>query len=126
MPEENELYVIAEKLARGEDGKDSFSAKLVACCKTLARIHDYKKIIMLYGLPIDNDEFAQFFKHFISKKNVILACEAESPSKLSDYGKKICELSRISLKNEDLSEQRNTAAIKTDSLIKLVIRDKYE
>ena len=126
MPEENELYVIAEKLARGEDGKDSFSSKLVACSKTLARIHDYKKIIMLYGLPIDNDEFAQFFKHFISKKNVILACEAESPSKLSDYGRKICEFSRISLKNEDLSEQRNTAAIKTDSLIKLVIRDKYE
>ena len=126
MPEENELYVIAEKLARGEDGKDTFSSKLVACCKTLARIHDFKKIIMLYGLPIDNDEFTQFFKHFISKKNVVLACEAESPSKLSDYGKKICEFSRISLKKEDLSEQRNTAAVKTDSLIKLVIRDKYE
>ena len=81
---------------------------------------------MLYGLPIDNDEFTQFFKHFISKKNVVLACEAESPSKLSDYGKKICEFSRISLKKEDLSEQRNTAAVKTDNLIKLVIRDKYE
>ena len=126
MPEENELYVVAEKLARGEDGKDFFSSKLLACCKTLARIHDYKKIILLYGLPIDNDEFTQFFKHYISKKNVILACEAETPSKLSDYGKKVCELARISLKKEELAEQRNTAAIKTDSLIKLVIRDKYE
>ena len=126
MPEENELYVIAEKLAHGEDGKDFFSAKLIACCKTLARIHDFKKIIMLYGLPVDNDEFSQFFKHFISKKNVVLACEAESPSKLSDYCKKICELSRISLKKEDLSEQRNTAALKTETLVKLVIRDKYE
>ena len=126
VPEEGELYVIAEKLARGEDGKDFFSAKLIACCKTLARIHDFKKIILLYGLPVDNDEFTLFFKHFISKKNVILACEAESPSKLSDYGKKICELARISLKKEELAEQRNAASIKTESLVKLVIRDKYE
>ena len=126
MPEENELYVIAEKLVPGADGKDFFSSKLVACCKTLARIHDYKKIIMLYGVPVDNDEFTQFFKHFISKKNVILACEAASPSKLSEYGKKICELARISLKREDLAEQRNAASLKTESLVKLVIRDKYE
>ena len=126
IPEENELYVIAEKLAPGADGKDFFSSKLVACSKTLARIHDFKKIIMLYELPLDNDEFTEFFKHFISKKNVILACEAESPSKLSDYGKKICEFSRISLKSEDLAEQRSSASVKTDSLIKLVIRDKYE
>ena len=126
MPEENELYVIAEKLIPGEDGKDFFTSKLITCCKTLARIHDFKKIVLLYGLPVDNDEFTLFFKHFISKKNVILACEAETPSKLSDYGKKICELARISLKSEDLAEQRNSASIKTESLIKLVIRDKYE
>ena len=81
---------------------------------------------MLYGLPLDNDEFAQFFKHFIMKKNVILACEAESPSKLSEYGRQICELSRISLEKEELEEQRHSAAIKTKTLVKLVIRDKYE
>ena len=80
---------------------------------------------MLYGLPVDNDEFVQFFQHFISKKNVIFACEAESPSKLSEYGKKICELARISLNKEELAEQRRTASIKTNSLVKLVIRDKY-
>ena len=126
IPEENELYVVAEKLTPGADGKDFFTSKLIACCKTLARIHDYKKIIMLYGLPVDNNEFSQFFKHFISKKNVILACEAVSPSKLSDYGKKVCELARISLKKEDLKEQRDAASIKTNALVKLVIRDKYE
>ena len=128
LPEEDELYVIAEKLASGAgtDGKDFFSPKLVACCKTFARIHDYKKVLLLYGLPLDNEEFTQFFKHFIMKKNVILACEAECPSKLSDYGKKICELSRISLKKEDLEEQRHSACIKTKTLVKLVIRDKYE
>lgn len=121
IPEEGELFVIAEKLAG-----DDFSAKLVACCKSFASIHDYKRVLMLYGLPVDNDEFVQFFQHFISKKNVILACDAESPSKLSDYGKKICELSRISLNKEELADQRRTASIKTNSLVKLVIRDKYE
>lgn len=126
LPDEPELFVIAEKLAKDENGKNNFSAKLVNCCKTFARVHDYKRIIMLYGLPLDNDEFAQFFKHFIMKKNVILACEAESPSKLSEYGRQICELSRISLEKEELEEQRHSAAIKTKTLVKLVIRDKYE
>ena len=68
----------------------------------------------------------QFFQHFISKKNIILACEAESPSKLSDYGKKICELARINLSKEELTEQRHSASIKTNTLVKFVIRDKYE
>ncbi len=126
MPEDPELFVIAEKLAKDDSGKDDFSKKLVACCKTFARIQDYKKIIMIYGLPLDNDEFVQFFKLFIAKKNVILACEAESPSKLSDYGKKICDYARISLKKEDLAEQRRSASVKTKTLVKLVIRDKYE
>ena len=121
VPEEGELFVIAEKLAG-----DDFSEKLVTCCKTFARIHDYRKILMVYGLPLDNEEFVQFFQHFVSKKNVILACDAESPSKLSDYGKKICELARISLNKEELAEQRRTASLKTHTLVKLVIRDKYE
>ena len=125
LPDEPELFVIAEKLAKDENGKPAFSAKLVTCCKTFARIHDFKRIIMLYGLPLDNDEFTQFFKHFIMKKNVLLACEAESPSKLSDYGKQICEFARISLKKEELEQQRHSAAIKTKTLVKLVIRDKY-
>lgn len=125
IPEEPELYVIAEKLAKDADGKTNFSSKLITCSKTFARIHDYKKIIMLYGLPLDNDEFAQFFQHFIAKKNVILACEAESPSKLSEYGKTICDLARISLEKEELAEQRRSASVKTRTLVKLVIRDKY-
>ena len=126
IPDEPELFVIAEKLAKNADGAEDFSAKLVTCSKSLARIHDFKRIIMLYGLPLDNDEFTQFFKHFIMRKNVMLACEAESPSKLSEYGKKICELARISLNKEDLEEQRHSASLKTKTLVKLVIRDKYE
>ena len=81
---------------------------------------------MLYGLPVENEEFAQFFKHFIAKKNVIFACEAESPSKLSDYGKTVCDLARISLNKDELAEQRRSAAVKTGVLVKLVIKDKYE
>ncbi len=126
LPDDPELYVIAEKLAKDENGKDNFSSKLIACCQTFARIQDYKRIIMLYGLPLDNDEFAEFFRHFISKKNVILACEAESPATLSDFGKTICDYARISLKKDELVEQRRTALLKTKTLVKLVIRDKYE
>ena len=126
VPDEPELYVIAEKLAKDENGKDNFSSKLIACCQTFARIQDYKRIIMLYGLPLDNEEFTQFFKHFIAKKNVILACDAESPATLSDFGKTICDYARISLKKEELAEQRRTAVLKTKTLVKLVIRDKYE
>jgi hypothetical protein len=126
LPEDPELYVIAEKLAKDENDKNNFSSKLVACCQTFARIQDYKRIIMLYGLPLDNEEFVQFFKHFIAKKNVILACEAESPATLSDFGKTICDYARISLKKEELIEQRRTVLQKTKTLVKLVIRDKYE
>ncbi len=125
LPDDPELFVIAEKLAKDENGKDNFSSKLVACCDYFAKIQDYKRIIMLYGLPLDNDEFAEFFKYFISKKNVILACEAESPSTLSDFGKSICDYARISLKKEELAQQRHSALEKTKTLVKLVIRDKY-
>lgn len=126
LPDDPELFVIAEKLAKDENGNDNFSSKLIACCNYFAKIQDYKRIIMLYGLPLDDDEFAEFFRHFISKKNVILACEAESPSTLSDFGKTICDYARISLKKEELAQQRHSALEKTKTLVKLVIRDKYE
>ena len=126
LPEDPELFVIAEKLVKDESGKDNFSSKLVACCKTFAQVQDYKRVIMLYGLPLDNDEFKEFFKHFIAKKNVILACEAESPATLSDFGRTICDYARISLKKEELAEQRRSAIVKTRTLVKLVIRDKYQ
>jgi len=125
LPDEPELFVIAEKLAKDESGKNNFSSKLLACCKYFAKIQDFKRVIMLYGLPLDNDEFVQFFRHFIAKKNVILACEAESPSTLSDFGKTICDYARISLKKEELAQQRRSALEKTKTLVKLVIRDKY-
>ena len=126
LPDDPELFVIAEKLTPDENGKNNFSSKLIACCQTFARIQDYKRVIMLYGLPLDNEEFVEFFRYFIAKKNVILACEAESPSTLSDFGKTICDYARISLKKEELAEQRRTALLKTKTLVKLVIRDKYE
>ncbi len=124
-PADPVLFVIAEKTVETANGKD-FSPKLISCCKTFARIHDFKRVIMLAGLPLDNEEFEQFYFHYMSKKNVILACEAESPATLSDYCKKICEESRISLDKEELNEQRKRVTVKTDTLIKLVIRDKYD
>ena len=62
----------------------------------------------------------------IVKKNVILACEASSPSTLSDYCKKVCEEARISLNSAELNDQRKRISIKTNTLIKLVIKDKYD
>ncbi len=125
-PEDPDLFVVAEKTVTGADGNPAFSKKLLTCCETFAKIHDFRRVILLAGLPLDNEEFMQFYFHYINKRNVILACEAASPSKLSDYGKTICEQSRISLDPAELKEQRELATQKTDSLIKLVIRDKYD
>ena len=124
-PEDADLFVVAEKTVTGEDGQKAFSSKLELCCKKFAAIHDFKRVILLAGLPLDNDEFMQFYFHFISKKNVILACEASCPSKLSDYCKTICEESRISLETKDLLEQRKLISVKTDNLITLIIQDIY-
>lgn len=125
-PEDGDLFVIAEKIITSDIGEHSFSEKLMTCVKKIARIHDFKRIIMLYALPSDNEEFQQFYFHFINKRNVIFACEAASPASLSDYGKMICEQSRISLDSNELAEQRKRVSIKSDMLIKLVIQDKYE
>lgn len=126
VPEDGDLFVIAEKTVTGENGNKDFSKKLLACCNTFARIHDFQRVFLLAGLPFENEEFTQFYFHYINKRNVILACQAEKPSLLSDYAKKICEESRISLDRNELNEQRKSAAQKTDMLIKLVIRDNYE
>lgn len=126
VPEDPDLFVVAEKTVTGADGKPAFSKKLLSCCETFAKIHDFRRVILLAGLPLDNEEFMQFYFHYINKRNVILACEAASPSKLSDYGKTICEQSRISLDPAALKEQREQATQKSHTLIKLVIRDKYE
>ena len=124
VPEESELFVIAENLSE-ENGNHFFSKKLTACAKKLADIHDYKHVIMLHGLPLDNEEFMQFFYHFIPKKNVVFACDAATPSALSDYGKEICEAARINLSKEDIEEQRRTAVEKGNTLLKIIIRDSY-
>ena len=126
VPEDPDLFVIAENLFTDAQGNADFSPKLISCCKTFARIHDFKHIVLLNGLPFDNEEFLQFFHHFIVKKNVVLACSAASPSELSDYCKKICEEARISLNSNDLNEQRKKISIKTDTLIKLVIKDQVQ
>ena len=125
-PADSDLFVIAEKIITSDIGEHSFSEKLMACVKKIARIHDFKRIIMLYALPSDNEEFKQFYFHFINKRNVIFACEAASPASLSEYGKMICEQSRISLDSNELAEQRKRVSIKSDILIKLIIQDKYE
>ncbi len=126
VPSDRELFVIAEKLVSDANGNKNFSQKLQHYCKQVAAVQDFTRIYLLYGIPVENDEFMQFYHHFISRRNVILACDAPSPSKLSDFCKLVCEESNISLDREDLLQQRKQIATKNDSLIKLVIQDKYE
>lgn len=120
---EPDLFVIAEITVTNENGEEAFTEKLEKCCHRFAQAQDLKRVVLLAGLPVENEEFVQFYKHFISYKNVVLACDAASPSKLSDYARKICELSRINLTKEALTDQRKKVSIKNDSLIKLVIQD---
>ena len=120
---EPDLFVIAEITVTNENSEETFTEKLEKCCHRFAQAQDLKRVVLLAGLPVENEEFVQFYKHFISYKNVVLACDAPSPSKLSDYARKICELSRINLSKEALTEQRKKVSIKNDSLIKLVIQD---
>lgn len=126
VPSDGELFVIAEKTVVSPSGSPAFSSKLVKTAKTFAYIQDFKRIIFLNGLPFDNDEFVQFFHHFMGQKNVVFACEASNPSNLSEYGKTICEESRISLERDELISQRKKISVKNNTLIKLVIQDKYE
>lgn len=126
LPSDPELFVIAEKTVTGADGAVAFSSKLVKTARTFAHIQDFKRIILLNGLPVENDEFMQFYHHFIAQRHVVFACEASSPAKLSEYGKTVCEESRISLDRDDLISQRKKISIKNNTLIKLVIQDKYE
>ena len=118
-----DLFVVAEITVTDESGKESFTEKLEKCCRKFAQVQDLKRIVLLAGLPVDNDEFMQFYRPYISYRNVILACDAPSPSKMSAYAKTICEQSRIDLSKEFLLEQRKKISIKNSSLIKLVIQD---
>lgn len=118
-----DLFIIAEQICTDEGGTERFTAKLENCARRIAEIQDFKRIFMLGGLPVDNDEFMQFFYHYMSMKNVLLACTSPSPSKMSDYAKKICENARIDLEKEALVKQRKRIGIKNNNLIKLVIQD---
>ena len=117
-PADADLFVIAEMLDNGD-----FTKKLESIARRFAQIQDYKRIFMLSGLPVDNDEFMEFYRLYVSNRNVVFACEASSKSDLSDYGKTVCEYSRIDLSHEALQEQRKNISTKNDILIKLIIRD---
>ena len=118
-PEDADLFVIAEIMK-----KKDFTKKLEAVARRFAQIQDYKRIFMLYGLPVDNDEFMEFFKLYVSNRNVVFACKAATKSELSEYGKKVCEYSRIDLSHQALLEQKKNISTKNNTLIKLIIQDK--
>ena len=118
-PADADLFVIAELL---EDG--DFTKKLEAVVRRFAEIQDYKRAFMLYQLPVDNDEFMEFYKLYVSNRNVVFACQASNAANLSDYGRKICEYSRIDLSAAALAEQKKNVRVKNAELIKLILQDK--
>lgn len=126
LPAKTDLFVIAENLIQDEQGQDVFTPKLLRCCNTFAHIQNFKRVILLNGLPFENPEFENFYSGFMATKNIVLACEAQSPATLSEYAKKICSESRISLEKEELVTQRKRISTKNNSMIKLVIQDIYD
>ncbi len=122
-PSDADLFVISEMLT-DQSGSQDFTSKLEAVVRRFAKIKDFKRIFMLYGLPVDNDEFMEFYKLYVSNRNVVFACQAAGPSTLSDYGRKICEYSRIDLSAAALAEQKQNVRVKNAELIKLIIQDK--
>ena len=122
-PADADLFVVSEML-EGEGDSRAFTPKLEAVVRRFAQIQDYKRIFMLYGLPVDNDEFMEFYRLYVSNRNVVFACEAEGPATLSEYGKKVCEYSRIDLSAQALTEQKNNIRQKNAELIKLILQDK--
>lgn len=122
-PSDADLFVVAEMLEGSGDAR-AFTPKLDAVVRRFAQIKDFKRIFMLYGLPVDNDEFMEFYKLYVSNRNVVFACQAANAASLSDYGRKICEYSRIDLGAGALAEQKQNVRVKNSELIKLIIQDK--
>ena len=118
-PADSDLFVVAEMTENGD-----FTQKLESVVRRFAKIKDFKRIFMLYGLPCDNDEFMEFYRLYVSNRNVVFACQAANASTLSDYGRKICEYSRIDLGAAALAEQKKNVRVKNAELIKLILQDK--
>ncbi|MBQ9630515.1 MAG: hypothetical protein IJR49_02890, partial [Treponema sp.] len=121
----NTLHVFAESLVFGKTEVPHFSKALVQCCKRIAKIRNYSHIHLYYGLPLENDEFAQMLRHFIDDHSVIYACMAENTNSLSETAKKFIEISGISLE-KNLVEGANEMA-KNDSIAfpKMILQDDY-
>ncbi len=122
-PADADLFVVAEMIEGSGDAR-VFTPKLDAVVRRFAQIKDFKRIFMLYGLPVDNDEFMEFYKLYVSNRNVVFACQAQNAATLSDYGRKICEYSRIDLSAATLAEQKQNVRVKNAELIKLILQDK--
>lgn len=50
------LYVIAEECVKNPEGKDDFSPKLMLCTLNILHIQNFRRAVLLNGLPFENDE----------------------------------------------------------------------
>ncbi|MBP3709031.1 MAG: leucine-rich repeat domain-containing protein [Treponema sp.] len=121
----NSLYVFAENLVFTNDEAGHFSEALINCCRRIAHIHNYVQIFFYYGLPLENEEFAQFFRDFIEERNTIYACSAPSTSELSANARRFASIAGISLEKSALELSNELAANTNAACIKMILQDDY-
>jgi len=119
------LYVFAENLVFDEDGDGHFSDALVSCCRRIARIHGYLRVRLYYGIPLENEEFAQLFSEFISERSTIYACSAPSTAKLSEFARRFCAMAGISLEKNMIELENTLAGSEDANILKMILQDDY-
>lgn len=114
--EQKELYVFAHKI----DKENNFSEKLISCCKRLATVQDFSKIIIFYKIDIkDKTEF----ENFIKQQNVLISCNTNSFTELEEEIKDLCNITDVKLDKDIIKEQTKAILEKTDKLIKMLVQD---
>jgi hypothetical protein len=119
------LYIFAENLVFDEDGDGHFSDALISCCRRIARSHAYTRIRFYYGIPLENEEFAQLFSEFIAERSTLYACSAENTAKLSECARRFCDMSGISLEKSMLELENKLAGIEDANILKMIVQDDY-
>jgi hypothetical protein len=119
------LFVFAENLVFDDDGEGHFSDSLVSCCRRIARIHGYTHIYLYYGLPLDNEEFAQMFSEFIADRSTIYACDSSNTTSLSASAHRFVNIAGISLEKDMIELENKLAGSEDANELKMIVQDDY-
>ena len=119
------LFVFAENLVFDDDGEGHFSDSLISCCRRIARIHGYTHIYLYYGLPLDNEEFAQMFSEFIADRSTIYACDSSNTTSLSASAHRFVNIAGISLEKDMIELENKLAGSEDANELKMIVQDDY-